>query len=154
MTSTNRPPLPYLINVPEDQVTALNKFMKERRIQFSPMENLLVINGGSPDTPVFHGDQIPDLIAEINGHLEGDHDISPAVPENCREWSLDTCREFLELAHTGLLGATQRPDPTGPDRRRSQQGTWSRRPRHQPGRLAGELPGMEPGYLPGVPRQP
>ena len=98
MTSTNRPPLPYLINVPEDQVTALNKFMKERRIQFSPMENLLVINGGSPDTPVFHGDQIPDLIAEINGHLEGDHDISPAVPENCREWSLDTCREFLELA--------------------------------------------------------
>ena len=98
MTQASKAPLPCLINIPQDRVLEVQEFLESRQIPFNPQESMLVLNQGHPERAALHGEQLEEVITEINGYLEGDRGIKLTIP--AKEWTLEQQRRILELAIT------------------------------------------------------
>ncbi len=97
MTQATPPPLPCLVNIPTDQLGEVQEFLESRNIHFNPRESILVINQGHPERAVFHGNQLEEIITEINGYLEADRNIELTIPAG-RDWTMEQRRMILKLA--------------------------------------------------------
>ena len=97
MTQATPPPLPCLVNIPTGRMDEVQEFLESRKIHFNPRECMLVINQGHPERAVFHGEELEEIITEISGYLEADHNIELTIPTG-RDWTLEQHRMILELA--------------------------------------------------------
>ena len=97
MSQTRDPIIQLTILVPLSHMRRLQEFMDRQGLFLDPNRQVTALNEDLMDNAVVMGHHIPDLIMGINRHLKS-YKISPEVPTDHEDWSLERRQQFLELA--------------------------------------------------------
>ena len=87
----------FTIDVLPEEISGLRTLLEARGVRFDPERQVIAFNNAALDQAVAMGHHLPGMLESVNQSLD-EEGLTPRVPTNHQEWSIQRHYAFLQFA--------------------------------------------------------
>ena len=87
----------FTIEVRPEKIDRIKSVLEAEGVIFDPERQVIAFNDAALDQAVAMGHHLPGMLEGVNQHLD-EEGLTPRVPTNHQEWSIERRHAFLEFA--------------------------------------------------------